>query len=222
MNNQLKHPCPNTLALRAQLGRELAKVSKVRSGQSTDELYKSSWVYWERLQFLRPALTPRKSMDSLTVTVDDENQGVRHKISSNIEDSSSSSSLSLSTPKINTKRSTEAKKQELLTNCIDVLQQPISKPKEKEECHFASYIAQKLDFFDKRIRAIAEKRITDVIFDLEINGCYNNNENIQGNLYGGFMMQNNQGGSFMNMIQQINFLLLYTVVYFLSSNFKQS
>ena len=39
------------VSLRAQLGRELAKVSKVRSGQSTDELYKSSWVYWERLQF---------------------------------------------------------------------------------------------------------------------------------------------------------------------------
>lgn len=190
------------VSLRAQLGRELAKVSKVRSGQSTDELYKSTWVYWERLQFLRPALTPRKSIDCLTMTADDENQGVQPEIFSNVEDSSSSSSLSQSTPRINTKRSTEAKKQELLTNCINVLKQPISKPNEKEECHFASYIAQKLALFDKRTRAIAEKQITDVIFDLEINGYYNtSNENIQGN-FGGFMMQNNQGGSFMNMIQQ--------------------
>ena len=98
------------VSLRAQLRRELPKVSKVRSGQSTDELYKSSWVYWEELQFLRPTLTPRKSIDSLTMTADDENQGVQPEIFNNIEDSSSSSSLSLSTPKINTKRSTEAKK----------------------------------------------------------------------------------------------------------------
>ena len=37
--------------LRAQLGREVAKVNKTKSGQSTDELYASSWIHCDRLSF---------------------------------------------------------------------------------------------------------------------------------------------------------------------------
>ena len=40
--------------LRAQLGRELAKVNKTKSGQSTDELYASSWIHYDDLSFLLP------------------------------------------------------------------------------------------------------------------------------------------------------------------------
>ena len=34
-------------SLRAQLGREIAKVNKTKSGQATNELCQSNWVYWE-------------------------------------------------------------------------------------------------------------------------------------------------------------------------------
>ena len=40
--------------LRAQLGREVSKVNK--SGQSTDELYASSWIHYNRLSFLLPVI----------------------------------------------------------------------------------------------------------------------------------------------------------------------
>ena len=53
------------LKLRSQLGREINKTSKTKSGQGTDELYKPTWVYWEKIQFLRPVMQPRKSRDSL-------------------------------------------------------------------------------------------------------------------------------------------------------------
>ena len=38
--------------LRAQLGREIGKVKKTKSGQATNKLYQPSWIHWERLQFL--------------------------------------------------------------------------------------------------------------------------------------------------------------------------
>eukprot|EP00794_Sanderia_malayensis_P009979 gene9979-11002_t len=193
-------------SLRAQLGREMAKVSKVRSGQSADDMYKSTWAYWDRLQFLKPVITPRNSVDSLTVTLDDGSEESQLEIN-NVEDSpSSSSSLSQLTPKVSKRQqmsTAEDKKQELLTSCINILKEPTSKPKEKSECHFASYIAQRLELFDKRTRVIAEKRITDVLFDLEMND-YFNNENLQAGYNGynnGYMMQNNQG-VFTNMMQQ--------------------
>jgi hypothetical protein len=43
-------------SLRAYLGKEIADTNKSKSGQSTDQLYASNWVYWERLQFLKPMM----------------------------------------------------------------------------------------------------------------------------------------------------------------------
>ena len=40
--------------LRAQLRREVAKVNKTKSGQSTDQLYASRWIYYDPLSFLMP------------------------------------------------------------------------------------------------------------------------------------------------------------------------
>ena len=56
---------PKNLTSRSQLGREISKENITKSGQSTDQLYKSTWSYRERLQFLRPVLQPGKSRDSL-------------------------------------------------------------------------------------------------------------------------------------------------------------
>ena len=52
------------MSLRSQLGREIAKMNKTKSGQSTSELYRPSWVFWERLQFLCPMMQPGKSRDN--------------------------------------------------------------------------------------------------------------------------------------------------------------
>ena len=38
--------------LRAQLGGEMAKEKSTKSGQSTDELYSSNWIYYDKLVFL--------------------------------------------------------------------------------------------------------------------------------------------------------------------------
>ena len=53
------------LKLRSQLGREVAKVNTTKSGQAADDLYKPSWMYWDRLQFLKPVMQPGKSRDTL-------------------------------------------------------------------------------------------------------------------------------------------------------------
>ena len=53
-------------ALRAQLGREVAKKSKTKSGQATDEKYVSKWMSYEQLKFLRPVMATTKSQDSIS------------------------------------------------------------------------------------------------------------------------------------------------------------
>ena len=62
--------------LRAQLGREVAKVSKTKSGQSTDELYASSWIHYDRLSFLLPVIKSSKSRDTLKHNNEEENEEV--------------------------------------------------------------------------------------------------------------------------------------------------
>ena len=43
-------------SLRAQLGRELAKTRATKSGQGLSDSYKSTWIFWEGLQFLTTVL----------------------------------------------------------------------------------------------------------------------------------------------------------------------
>ena len=149
-------------SLRGQLGRELAKVSKTKSGQSADDRYKSTWVFWERLQFLRPVMQPGKSKDTMQFSSESSPESL--ETMADLEDASSAS-----TPlsQKSNRSSLEAKKHELMTTCINVLKEPALNS--KEEDHFALYIGQKLNDFDPKTRAVAEKRITDIIFDLEIN-----------------------------------------------------
>ena len=49
-------------AFRAQLGREIEKESKTKSGQAT-----SKWVFYDQLQCLRSAMASSKSRDSICV-----------------------------------------------------------------------------------------------------------------------------------------------------------
>ena len=55
-------------SLRAQLGREINKVRKKKSGQAATDNYESNWVFWEKLQFLIPVMQAGKSRDNLRET----------------------------------------------------------------------------------------------------------------------------------------------------------
>ena len=58
-------------ALREQLGREIAKESKTKSGQATDKKYLSKWMFYEQLKFLRPVMATTKSRDSTSTQNND-------------------------------------------------------------------------------------------------------------------------------------------------------
>ena len=51
--------------LRAQLGGEMAKEKSTKSGQSTDELYSSNWLHYDKLAFLVSVIGASKSRQTL-------------------------------------------------------------------------------------------------------------------------------------------------------------
>ena len=53
------------MKLRSQLVRDINESTKTKSGQSANELYKPTWMYWEKLQFLCPVIQLGKSRDNL-------------------------------------------------------------------------------------------------------------------------------------------------------------
>ena len=115
------------LTLRSQLGREITKVNRTKSGQSTDQLYKSTWMYWDRLQFLRPVLQPGRSRDSLQGSLNEtENENPELDKTSD-GDQSKSASRQTSTPKLK-KGALEEKKVELMNTCIVALKEPANQP----------------------------------------------------------------------------------------------
>ena len=54
-------------AIQGQFGRELNKVKSSKSGQSTDDLYVSQWMFWDKLQFLQSVMKTTKSRDTLSI-----------------------------------------------------------------------------------------------------------------------------------------------------------
>ena len=53
--------------LRAQLRTELKKTKKTKSVQSRDEVYRSNWAHWNRMQFFAPQLKPGSTADTITL-----------------------------------------------------------------------------------------------------------------------------------------------------------
>ena len=49
--------------VKVKIGRETSKCNKTKSGQSVDEVYKSSWAVWDKMQFLCPIMQVGKSLD---------------------------------------------------------------------------------------------------------------------------------------------------------------
>ena len=53
LNISVSHIRNKIVGVRSQLARELAKTNSKKSGKGRHECYKSTWIYWERLQFLK-------------------------------------------------------------------------------------------------------------------------------------------------------------------------
>ena len=51
-------------SLRTQLGREITKEKNTKSVQSTDKLYASKWIHYDKLNFLIPVFGASKSRDT--------------------------------------------------------------------------------------------------------------------------------------------------------------
>ena len=64
------------VGLRSQLSREVAKTNQKKSGQGVRENYKSTWIYWDKLQFLMPVIKAGKSL-TLTLTLSLQEQADR-------------------------------------------------------------------------------------------------------------------------------------------------
>ena len=173
------------VGLRAQLGREMVKVRARKSGMALSEVYESNWIYWDRLQFLTPVMEARKSKDNLV------DQGDKHgntpgsvqqaTVTADANGTSSNPSISVpsqgqnsnKTPNYYSRKSKknelEIKRQELLSTCINVLKEPASSQQTAPiQCPFSLYVAEKLSQFDRVTRMVAEKRISDILFELEM------------------------------------------------------
>ena len=151
------------MSLRSQLGRDIAKMTKTKSGQSTSEVYRPSWVFWERLQFLCPLMQPGKSRDncqsqSSQGTFSDSENSTTPK-TSGVDNDDRDIGISKRTKPVG-RKSKDDKKQELFDTCISILKEPVVKP---DQCHFSLYVTETLSKFSKRTRAIAEKRISDML-----------------------------------------------------------
>ena len=58
--------------MRAQLGLEIGKVKKTKSGQATYELYQTSRIHWERLQFLANQMQSGGTRDTTDINASAE------------------------------------------------------------------------------------------------------------------------------------------------------
>ena len=139
--------------LRAQYGHEMAKVNKTKSGQSTDELYvangalSKSGIFASCDKASSSKNTPKQSNEDLDEI---ECTGVNAYTGSK-------------------KKSLAEKKIELLTKCTDAITNSILIESQGiKRSTFSTYAEEKLSGLNKRKRTIAEKKINDVLFELEM------------------------------------------------------
>ena len=206
LNKQLNIPISDIkykiAGLRSQLIREVTKTNQKKSGQGVEENYKSTWIYWEKLQFLLPVIRAGKSRDNLQTSIEGQD-AIPVEDDDEENDKENQVTDQKPAPTKPSKRKAEkelmTKKQEVLDRCLNVLKEPLPSPQVKKQCHFSLYVAEKLANFDKRTRIIAEKRISDILFELELGGHsqtpgftqYSPNECSSGSSYMG-MLQSSQ------------------------------
>ena len=77
-------------------------------------------------------------------------------------------------------------KNKLLQECINVMKTPTTAslpvPASGEEQTFGRFVAKKLLPFDKYTKLIAEKRITEILFELEMNMLTESHSELQASL----------------------------------------
>ena len=98
------------------LGQNIKKENAVKSGQSTDDLYMPTWIFWSALQFLVPSMNARQRRDSMKSFVE-------------IIDPSDDPQEPLKTPSVATKKQklkhgVYTSQQELMNECMKVLKEP--------------------------------------------------------------------------------------------------
>ena len=133
-------------------------------------------MFYDKLQFLRPVTQAGKSKDNLCpdqeLLNDTQDEFDQESLSSA---SPACSEILEPTPRISKKvrKSMEARKENFLSTCVKVLREttrPQPQPLPiKERCSFSKYVSEKLATFDRRSRMIAEKRISDTLFEIEMN-----------------------------------------------------
>ena len=139
--------------LRGKLGREVAKVNKTKSGQSTDKLYASSWTHDNRLSFLLPEIKSSKSRVTLKRKNEEENEEVEE---------TRFSTLGLK------KKTIAERKLELLSEYTEAITKKPVESADSKHAAFSHYVDEKLSQLGKSDRRIAEKRISDVLFEVEL------------------------------------------------------
>ena len=137
--------------LRAQLGRKVLKVNKTKTGQSTDQLYASSWIHYDCLPFLLPVIKSSKSRDTLKRKNEEENEEVEE--------------TRFSTPGLKKKTIAE-RKIELLSKCTEAITKKPVESADSQHSAFAFYVDKKLSQLGKCDQRIAERRISDVLFEI--------------------------------------------------------
>ena len=143
----------------------MAKESKTKSDQSTDDVCESSWPYMEKMLFVEQIKKTARSISTLKLS---DPQSVI-KGESEQEDDAQNDSLNYDSNRFLVEKSAKGKrgnpteqKQKLMERCIDVL----DRPKEAGD-PFALHLSQKLKNLDERRRLLAEKRINDILFELQ-------------------------------------------------------
>ena len=147
----------------AQLGREIGKVKKTKSGQATNELHQPSWIHWERLQFLANQMQSGGTRDTTDINASVELNDEVSEAEDNIQ------------PKARLKRKKskclEERKMEILEGCSKMLASSVSSKDvdtQQKPSTFAFYDHEKLKLLDNRTRIFTEKRISDILFEEEM------------------------------------------------------
>ena len=140
--------------LRAQYGREMAKVTKTKSGQCTDELYVSNWEHYQSLEFLQPEMKSSNSKITLKQSNGDLDE---------IECAEVKAYLG------SKKKPLAEKKIELLTKCTDAItNSTLIESQGIKRSSFTTYVEENVSVFNKRQRTITEMKTNDVLFKLPI------------------------------------------------------
>ena len=132
----------------------MLKVNKTRTGQSAGKFYASNWVHYQSLASLQLVMNSSSSKNALKQS----NEGL-DEIECTVVKTYSRSK----------KKSFAEKKIELLTKCTDPITDSTLIESQGMKCSaLATYVEEKLSSCNKRQRAIAEKRINNVLFELEL------------------------------------------------------